>query len=234
MFMLILLRAEMPIEGGPSTARCSTLFLVICAVATRCNGTKHTRHHGQDSVDKSFSKKIVFNSVNSWCTDYFWFKHDVAGRICTTLECWFVMGNNGCRFQWGANHATSLEVFLVTCHVTTLHAILDLCVVQRTSIGSCTKTASDQAITCQWLLEPCSRLPSFQASTSPRIITLHFSLFSRGNDTYVATHLVRHCFIFASSHKMSTIFNGHVNCFAVNAATLLTTRNSIWQTGASM
>ena len=67
-----------------------------------------------------------------------------------------------------------------------------------------------------------------------RINTLHSSLFSRDMDTYVATHGVRHCFIFPSSHQLSTIFNGQVSCFVVDATTLLTTRNSIWQTGASM
>ncbi len=42
-------------------------------------------------MDKSFSKKIVFNSVNSGCVDFFWFKHDAAGRIL--VESHLAMGN---------------------------------------------------------------------------------------------------------------------------------------------
>ena len=63
-----------------------TTFLVICAWFPKGTLSKRTRHHEQDSVDKSFSNKMVFNSVNSWCPDFFWFKHDVAGMILFKVD----------------------------------------------------------------------------------------------------------------------------------------------------
>ncbi len=62
------------------------LFGDLRLVPERVPGAKHSRHHGQDSVDKSFSNKMVFNSVNSWCVDFFWFKHDSAGRILFKVD----------------------------------------------------------------------------------------------------------------------------------------------------
>ncbi len=45
-------------------------------------------------MDKSFSNKMVFNYVNSWCVDFFWFKHNAAGRILVELKTWeFWLGN---------------------------------------------------------------------------------------------------------------------------------------------
>ncbi len=70
-------------SGAQTNILCSDLHLV----PERVPGTaKHIRHRGQDSVDKSFSNKIVFNSVNSWCADFFWFKHDAAERILFKVE----------------------------------------------------------------------------------------------------------------------------------------------------
>ncbi len=67
-------------------------FLVICAVATRCNGTKHIRHGGQDSVDSTFSMKIGLNFIHIWSKDFGLVWHCAAGRILFKVHNFGMLG----------------------------------------------------------------------------------------------------------------------------------------------
>ncbi len=59
--------------------RACSSFLVICA--GYWSSAKHIRYRGQDSVDTTFSIKMLVNCAHIWPVDLVQFQDDVAGAI---------------------------------------------------------------------------------------------------------------------------------------------------------
>ncbi len=92
------------------------IWLVICTATGRVQST--TGSLFQKSVYSSFSMKIVLNYIHIWSMDLFLVKDKVSGRkLIKMAALWFgyvpkcsCLGQRG--HVWGANHTSSMEVFL--------------------------------------------------------------------------------------------------------------------------
>ncbi len=73
----------------------SFAILVICTVATHCNSAKHMRHPGQDSVDSTFSMKMLVNCAHIWSVDLVQFQDDAAGAILFKVPSFGILVGDG-------------------------------------------------------------------------------------------------------------------------------------------